>query len=105
MSNRNDPDALEAEAKELMDKMTGVNDQPAAADTDEEQLELIQDAPEPTDTAETVAEDTNHQEGGDSEDDLRLEIAKANKAMKGAQSRMTKATQEAADLKRQMPTC
>lgn len=101
MSNRNDPDALEAEAKELMDKMTGVNDQPAAADTDEEQLELIQDAPEPTDTAETVAEDTNHQEGGDSEDDLRLEIAKANKAMKGAQSRMTKATQEAADLKRQ----
>ena len=101
MSNRNDPDALEAEAKELMDKMTGVNDQSAAAVTDEEQLELIQDAPEPTDTAETVAEDTNHQEGGDSDDDLRLEIAKANKAMKGAQSRMTKATQEAADLKRQ----
>lgn len=101
MSNRNDPDALEAEAKELMDKMTGVNDQPVATDTDEEQLELIQDAPEPTDTAETVAEDTDHIEGGDSDDDLRLEIKKANKAMKGAQSRMTKATQEAADLKRQ----
>ena len=101
MSNRNDPDALEAEAKMLMDKMTGAVTQPAAADTEEEQLELIPDAPEPADTAETTAEDTDHIEGGDSDDDLRLEIQKANKAMKGAQSRMTKATQEAADLKRQ----
>jgi len=101
MSNRNDPDALEAEAKMLMEQMTGAVTQPAAADTEEEQLELIQDAPEPADRVETIAEDTDQIEGGDSDDDLRLEIQKANKAMKGAQSRMTKATQEAADLKRQ----
>ena len=101
MSNRNDPDALEAEAKMLMEQMTGAVTQPAAADTEEEQLELIQDTPEPADRVETIAEDTDQIEGGDSDDDLRLEIQKANKAMKGAQSRMTKATQETADLKRQ----
>lgn len=101
MSKRNDPERLEAEAKELMNQMTGETTEPEASDTQEEQLELAQEAPEPTDKAETVVEDTDHQEGGDSDDDLRLELAKANKAMKGAQSRMTKATQEAADLKRQ----
>lgn len=101
MSKRNDPERLEAEAKELMNQMTGEATEPEASDTQEEQLELAQEAPEPTDKAETVVEDTDQQEGGDSDDDLRLELAKANKAMKGAQSRMTKATQEAADLKRQ----
>tara|TARA_R110002153_G_scaffold41563_3_gene118522 strand:- start:4331 stop:5230 length:900 start_codon:yes stop_codon:yes gene_type:complete len=100
MPNRNDPDRLEAEAKQLMDKMTAATTEPEASETQEEQLELIQEAPEPTDTAETIVEDTDQKEGGDS-DDLRLELTKANKAMKGAQSRMTKATQEAADLKRQ----
>jgi|TARA_R110000744_G_scaffold22742_2_gene58000 chromosome segregation ATPase len=101
MSNRNDPERLEAEADELMNKMRAVTTEPEASDNQEVQLELVPEAPEPTDTAETVATDTDHIEGGDSDDDLRLEIQKANKAMKGAQSRMTKATQEAADLKRQ----
>jgi len=101
MSNRNDPDRLEAEADELLNKMRAVTTEPEASDNQEVQLELVPEAPEPTDMAETVATDTDHTEGGDSDDDLRLEVQKANKAMKGAQSRMTKATQEAADLKRQ----
>lgn len=100
MSNRNDPDALEAEAKQLLDKMMGVTPEPSAEDTQEEQTEIVQEAPESEDTAETIAEDTESDGSGEPED-LRLALQKAEKAMKGAQSRMTKATQETADLKRQ----
>ena len=100
MSNRNDPDVLEAEAKQLLDKMMGVTPEPSAEDTQEEQTEVVQEAPESTDMAETIAEDTESDGSGEPED-LRSALQKAEKAMKGAQSRMTKATQETADLKRQ----
>lgn len=105
--SRNDPDRLEAEAKELFEQMTkgkAGTPQPdtVAEDTPEEPEALQEEAPDPTDTAETIAEEDDNQEGVSGEpEDMSLALQKAEKAMKGAQSRMTKATQEAADLKRQ----
>ena len=103
--SRNDPARLEAEARELMEQY-----QKAANPTPEEEQpevveeeETLQTAPEPEDTAEElVAEEAPEQppESGEVET-LRSALEKAEKAMKGAQSRMTKATQEAADLRRQ----
>lgn len=103
--SRNDPARLEAEAKELLEQY-----QKAANPTPEEEQpevveeeETLQTAPEPEDTAEElVAEEAPEQppERGEVET-LRSALEKAEKAMKGAQSRMTKATQEAADLRRQ----
>lgn len=105
--SRNDPDRLEAEAKELMEQMLQPKEGnpetvQSQEDTPEEPEELQQEAPEPTDTAETDAEEVEVSEevSGESED-MTLALQKAEKAMKGAQSRMTKATQETADLKRQ----
>jgi len=101
MSKKNNPDALEAEAKKLMDEMTGETPDPEASEIQKKRPELVQETPEPKDKVETLAKDTNHLESGGSDDDLRLELAKANKAIKGARVRMTKATMEAGDLKRQ----
>lgn len=104
MAKRNDPEQLEAEAKELMQKMMKVEegtpeaDQPPE-DTPEELEATEQEAPEPTDTAETTAEQDTADESV-SGDDYELKLAKAEKAMKGAQARMTKATQEAAELRK-----
>lgn len=103
--SRNDPAQLEAEAKELMKQYqnaanpTPVEEQPEVV----EEEETLQAAPEPEDTAEELNADEaleNSTESGDAEN-LRSALDKAEKAMKGAQSRMTKATQEAADLRRQ----
>ena len=103
--SRNDPAQLEAEAKELMQQYqnaanpTPVEEQPEVV----EEEETLQAAPEPEDTAEELNADEaleNSTESGDAEN-LRSALDKAEKAMKGAQSRMTKATQEAADLRRQ----
>ena len=103
---RNDPDALEAEAKEMLEQMTKGRTEPSAGDTQEEPEELIQDAPtEPVDTAEDLAEEVpdEEEEGGEpSELDKALqETEKATKAMKGAQAKMTSATQEAAQLRKE----
>jgi chromosome segregation ATPase len=106
--SRNDPERLEAEAKELMEQMTKAKEGTpetvqSQEDTPEEPEELQQEAPDLEDKAETVAEEetvSEDKESGESED-MSLALKKAEKAMKGAQSRMTKATQEAADLKRQ----
>jgi len=112
MASRNDPARLEAEAKELMDQyeqaargtLEATEDQPSEEpeDTPEEQPEHIeQEAPEPTDTAETQADEAPQEESESGEDsDLRTALEKAEKAMKGAQARMTKATQEAAELRK-----
>ena len=103
--SRNDPATLEAEAQALLEqyqnvaKPTPVEEQPEVA----EEVETLEAAPEPTDTAEEpVAEQAPEEppESGEVEN-LRSALDKAEKAMKGAQSRMTKATQEAADLRRQ----
>ena len=93
--SRNDPARLEAEARELMEQY-----QKAANPTPEEEQpevveeeETLQTAPEPEDTAEElVAEEAPEQppESGEVET-LRSALEKAEKAMKGAQSRMTKA--------------
>lgn len=104
--SRNDPDRLEAEAKELMEQMLNAkNGTPETVqspeDTPEKPEDLLQEAPEPTDTAETNAEKVEISEDASGEsEDMALALKKAEKAMKSAQSRMTKATQEAADLKR-----
>tara|TARA_B110000093_G_C12902643_1_gene381083 strand:+ start:394 stop:1311 length:918 start_codon:yes stop_codon:yes gene_type:complete len=105
--SRNDPDRLEAEAKQLMEQMTKGNPENRDPAQDQEATSaepdaLLQEAPEPTDTAETKAEEdeVSKDVSGES-DDMSLALQKAEKAMKGAQSRMTKATQEAAELKRQ----
>jgi chromosome segregation ATPase len=107
MSKRNDPARLEAEAKELFEQMTkGKTETPEAdqpqKDTPEEPEALQVEAPDPTDTAEVQADEDAVEESERSEDsELKLALQKAEKAMKGAQARMTKATQETADLKRQ----
>ena len=107
MSKRNDPARLEAEAKELYEQMTkGKTETPeidqSPADTSEEPEALQVEAPDLTDMAEVQADETEVDEPERSDDsELRLALEKAEKAMKGAQARMTKATQETADLKRQ----
>jgi chromosome segregation ATPase len=105
--SRNDPDRLEAEAKKLVEQMLQPKEGnpetvQSLEDNPEESEELQQEAPEPTDKAETDAEEVEVSEDVSGEsDDIKLALQKAEKAMKGAQSRMTKATQETADLKRQ----
>lgn len=107
MSKRNDPARLEAEAKELYEQMTkGKTETPeidqSPEDTSEEPEALQVEAPDLTDMAEVQADETEVEESERSDDsELRLALDKAEKAMKGAQARMTKATQETADLKRQ----
>ena len=107
-SSRNDPERLEAEAKELYEQMTkGRTGTPEAdqplEDTPEEPEELQVEAPDPTDKAETTADEDTEDDSqrGEIESEEVTALHKAEKAMKGAQARMTKATQEAADLKRQ----
>lgn len=101
---RNDPERLEAEAKEMMAQLTNSEPETEASETQEPEEEIVQEAPsEPEDTAEFVAEEVPEEEsdsGEDSEADQR--IIKAEKAMKGAQAKMTRATQEAADLRKQV---
>lgn len=109
MVSRNDPARLEAEAKELLEQYSkaanGTLEEAEASpqeDTLEAEEQFEQEAPEPTDTAETHADEAPQEEQGSGEDsDLRTALEKAEKAMKGAQARMTRATQEAADLKKQ----
>jgi hypothetical protein len=104
MASRNDPERLQAEAKELMEQYQNAATQPSAEDTEEQQEEVFQKAPsEPEDTAEAIAEEVPEEElvgGDDSEAEQRIE--KAERAMKGAQAKMTKATQEAAELRKQV---
>lgn len=98
---RNDPATLEAEARQLLEQHMNAQEEPSAEDTPEEQTEMFEPPPvEPTDTVEAEAEETVPTEES-SGDDLDVRLAKAEKAMKGAQRRMTQATQEAADLRNQ----
>jgi chromosome segregation ATPase len=105
MAKRNDPERLEAEARELYEQLTQApeetpqDDQPVE-DTSEEQEEVPVDTPDPTDTVETQAEEEPVQDEGGEESELRSALEKAEKAMKGAQARMTRATQEAAELRK-----
>jgi DNA repair exonuclease SbcCD ATPase subunit len=110
MISRNDPERLEAEAKELLEQYSkaaqGTLEETEASPEQEDTLkaeeQFDQEAPESTDTAETDADEAPQEEQERGEDsETRTALEKAEKAMKGAQARMTRATQEAAELKRQ----
>ena len=102
---RNDPAQLLAEANQMLEEVRKSEASPSAEDNLEPEEELVQEAPlELEDTAESTAEEAFEEEsqlsGEDS--DAAQQIEKAERAMKGAQAKMTKATQEAADLRRQV---
>ena len=102
---RNDPAQLLAEAEQMLEEVRKSEASPSAEDNLEPEEELVQEAPsELEDTAESTAEEVSVEEsqlsGEDS--DAAQQIEKAERAMKGAQAKMTKATQEAADLRRQV---
>jgi predicted nuclease with TOPRIM domain len=103
MASRNDPERLEAEAREMLSKIA---EPEAESPVDEEQTEeveaLAEETPEPTDTVEVESADEApafEEESGEVSQ-MQDRLDKAEKAMKGAQARMTKATQEAADLRK-----
>lgn len=103
MASRNDPERLEAEAREMLSKMS---EPEAESPVDEEQTEeveaLAEETPEPTDTVEVESADEApafEEESGEVSQ-MQDRLDKAEKAMKGAQARMTKATQEAAELRK-----
>lgn len=101
------PEQLEAEARELLDQMTKASAQPTAVETEEEPEEVIEETPEePTESVEVQAEEVSEEETDGGEDSSELSaiddrIDKAERAMKGAQRKMTQATQEAAELRKQ----
>jgi DNA repair exonuclease SbcCD ATPase subunit len=103
MASRNDPERLEAEAREMLSKMA---EPEAESPVDEEQTEeveaLAEETPEPEDTVEveSVDEAPAFEEESGEVAQMQDRLEKAEKAMKGAQARMTKATQEAADLRK-----
>lgn len=102
---RNDPVQLLAEADAMMKELRASETSPSAEDNLEPEEELVQEAPlELEDTAESDADEAFVEEsqlsGEDS--DAAQQIEKAERAMKGAQAKMTQATQEAADLRRQV---
>lgn len=103
MASRNDPERLEAEAREMLSKIA---EPEAESPVDEEQTEeveaLAEETPEPEDTVEveSVDEAPAFEEESGEVAQMQDRLEKAEKAMKGAQARMTKATQEAADLRK-----
>jgi chromosome segregation ATPase len=98
---RNDPARLEAEAKELIEQYANATKGTSEEDSPEEQEQTFEPPPtEPTDTVEAEATEEVQAEES-SGDDSEARVLKAEKAMKGAQRRMTQATQEAAELRKQ----
>ena len=103
MASRNDPERLEAEAREMLSKIA---EPEAESPVDEEQTEeveaLAEETPEPEDTVEveSVDEAPAFEEESGEVSQMQDRLDKAEKAMKGAQARMTKATQEAAELRK-----
>ena len=101
------PEQLEAEAKELIDQLTNASAEPVAADTQEEPEEVVEETPEePEESVEVPAEEVSEEESDSGEDSPDLaaiddRVEKAERAMKGAQRKMTQATQEAADLRKE----
>jgi len=99
---QNDPATLEAEAKELLEQMEKAQQEPSAEATPEEPEPVIEEPlSESEETVEVHAEEETPQVESKSGDDLDVRLAKAEKAMKGAQRRMTQATTEAAELRKQ----
>lgn len=106
-----DPEQLEREAEELWKQMNAQNAEPDQAKPEVADTTPAQDEAEntPAESAETVEDgyeapqeedrgDPNPDDGED--EDLQKQLRIANERVKNAQARMTKATQEAADLRR-----
>tara|TARA_R110002073_G_scaffold92627_1_gene217037 strand:- start:3887 stop:4798 length:912 start_codon:yes stop_codon:yes gene_type:complete len=105
MANRNDPERLEQEAKQMMEDIRKQQAGPTAVDTQQSEEEIIQEAPdEQPEQVEFEAEAPSEDEDGGEEpselDVLTSRIDKAERAMKGAQAKMTKSNQEASELRR-----
>lgn len=104
MANRNDPELLEQEAKQMMEDIRKQQAGPTAVDTQQPEEEIIQEAPdEQPEQVEFEAEAPSEDEDGGEEpselDVLTSRIDKAERAMKGAQAKMTKSNQEASELR------
>lgn len=104
MANRNDPERLEQEAKQMMEEAYPQTIEPVATDTQAVEGKLIQEAPvEQPDQVEFEAEAPSEDEDGGEEpselDALTSRLDKAERAMKGAQAKMTKSNQEASELR------
>jgi uncharacterized protein YdcH (DUF465 family) len=104
MANRNDPELLEQEAKQMMEDIRKQQAGPTAVDTQQSEEEIIQEAPdEQPEQVEFEAEAPSEDEDGGEEpselDVLTSRIDKAERAMKGAQAKMTKSNQEASELR------
>jgi hypothetical protein len=104
MANRNDPERLEQEAKQMMEDIRKQQAGPTAVDTQQSEEEIIQEAPdEQPEQVEFEAEAPSEDEDGGEEpselDVLTSRIDKAERAMKGAQAKMTKSNQEASELR------
>ena len=106
MANRNDPERLEQEAQQMLEELRNQQTEPVAADTQEVEEEVFQEAPEEqSDQAEEVEAEAPIEEeevsGESSEiDELLSRVEKAERAMKGAQAKMTKSNQEASELRK-----
>ena len=104
MANRNDPERLEQEVKQMMEDVRKQQAEPTAVDTQQVEEEVLQEAPDEQPEQvefETEAPSTD-EEGGEEPselDDLMSRIDKAERAMKGAQAKMTKSNQEASELR------
>lgn len=104
MANRNDPERLEQEAKQMLEDARKQTTEPVAADTQEDVEEIVQETPdEQPEQVEFEAEAPSDDEEGGEEpselDALMSRIDKSERAMKGAQAKMTKSNQEASELR------
>ena len=108
MANRNDPERLEKEAQQMIEELTSQEPEPVAADTQEVEEEVLEEAPSELEDqveefVEAEAPSEEEEESGETSqlDELLARLEKAERAMKGAQSKMTKSNQEASELRKQ----
>lgn len=104
MANRNDPERLEQEAKQMLEDARKQTTEPVAADTQEDVEEIVQETPdEQPEQVEFEAEaPSTDEEGGEEPSELDVlmsRVDKSERAMKGAQAKMTKSNQEASELR------
>ena len=107
MANRNDPERLQQEAQQMLEELKTQEPEPAAADTEEIEEEVLEETPseqedEVEETVEAEAPIEEEEVSGESSqiDELLSRVEKAERAMKGAQAKMTKSNQEAAELRK-----
>lgn len=105
---RNDPEQLEREARELLEQATKANleteqDDGLVEDTSEEPEEQLEEAPtESVDTAEEIVAEAQEPEEDRGEPQMDDAAEKAEKRVKNAQAKMTKALQETSALRKHL---